>query len=142
MSDLEGKINKKKFSFTFKDFKWFIAIIVTIVGWSVTAYLWVSDKSKMKEEIVTLKNENETLKGKVIKLEGQIGGVNNAAQIFMQNSPSENRYRIEKLERDVEILKKPGEADPQDFKITPIVNIDSSIVNERESPSTNLDVNN
>lgn len=138
--DLEDKLNKKHITLSFKDLKWIVAIVISVIGWGVTAYLWVSDKSKMKEEIITLQTENKSQYEKIIKLEGQVEGVNNAAQIFMENSPSENRYRIEKLEHDVEILKQPGEANPEDFEIVPVSVIDTSSVIEREGPSNNLNI--
>jgi hypothetical protein len=138
--DLEDKVNKRQITLSFKDIKWIVAIVISVIGWGITAYLWVADKSKMKEEIITLQTENKSLSEKVIKLEGQVEGVNNAAQIFMENSPSENRYRIEKLEHDVSILKQPGEASPEDFEPTMV--IDTTNVIEREGPSTHLNVDN
>ncbi|NIP31194.1 MAG: hypothetical protein GTN59_11750, partial [Candidatus Dadabacteria bacterium] len=72
MGDLEEKISEKKFSFSIKDLRWIIGIVITIIGWGVTAYLWVQDKSEMKEEIVTLGSENKLLNEKVIRLEGQV----------------------------------------------------------------------
>ena len=139
--DLEDKINGKHITLSFKDLKWIVAIVISVIGWGITAYLWVADKSKMKEEIITLQTENKSQSETILKLEGQVEGVNNAAQIFMENSPSENRYRIEKLEHDVAILKEPGEANPEDFEIVPVSHIDTSSVIEREGPSTNLDIN-
>lgn len=138
---IEDKINNKQVILSFKDIKWVVAIIVTVIGWGVTGYLWISDKSEMKEEIITLQTDNKSLSESVIRLEGQIEGVNNASEIFMKNSPSENRYRIEKLEHDMEVLKKPGQADPEDFIVT-TSEMDTTNVIERSGPSNNLSTDN
>lgn len=112
MSGLEDKINNKKVSFNIKDIKWIIGIVITVIGWSVTAYLWIADKNNMSDKIEKLESENNDLTEKVIRLEGQVEGVNNAAKVFMENSPSENRYRIERLEDRVEHLELPGDNPP------------------------------
>ena len=92
----------------FKDIKWVITSSVAIVLWVVTSILWVKDTNKQKEEMQALKTENSTLKTKVTMLEGQVQGINQAAQIFMQNSPSENRFRIKQLEERVKDLESPN----------------------------------
>ncbi|NIQ15674.1 MAG: hypothetical protein GTO02_15125 [Candidatus Dadabacteria bacterium] len=47
-------------------------------------------------------------------LEGGFQSVTQAAAIFMENSPSENRFRIEQLEGRVEDLEKPGSNPPEE----------------------------
>ena len=131
IKNLEDKVNGKRFSFSVKDMKWIITLVIFIVGWGITAYLWVSDKSNMKEEIITLQGENTNLNEKVLRLEGQVEGVNNAANIFMENSPSENRYRIEKLEERVAVLELPGSNPPPRTNVS---HTDTSVVLTRTNP--------
>ena len=113
---LEDKVmGKKIISVSIKDMKWVVTSVIAVVLWISTVVLWVQDKNAQKEridkqetKIGTLKTENETLKGKVATLEGQVQGVSQASEIFMKNSPSENRYRVELLEKRVDRLEIPG----------------------------------
>ena len=105
---LEEKVLAKKISFSIKDIKWVIVTLVMTVLWIVTAILWVQDKNSQKEKISGLQTENNILTKKVATLEGQIAGVSQASEIFMQNSPSENRYRIELLENRVTKMEENG----------------------------------
>lgn len=106
--ELEDKVLNKKVSFSFKDIKWVIVTGVTVVLWIVTAVLWVNDRSKQEDEIKSISSENSTLKTKVATLEGQIQGVQTASEIFMQNPPSELKFRIDLLEKRVDVLELPG----------------------------------
>lgn len=133
IKNLEDRVNEKRFSFSLKDIKWIITLVIFIIGWGITAYLWVSDKSSMKEEIIALQGKNSSLNEKVLRLEGQIEGVNNAANIFMENSPSENRYRIERLESRVKILELPGSNPP----VNVIEDMDTTVTHVRSNPSVN-----
>lgn len=104
---LEDKVLNTRISFSFKDIKWVIVTSVTIVLWIVTAILWVNDRSKQADQIKSISTENSTLKTKVATLEGQIHGVQTASEIFMQNPPSELKFRIDLLEKRVGLLELP-----------------------------------
>ena len=106
--DLEDVVMNKQVSFSVKDMKWVITSVVVVVLWIVTAFLWVKDKDKQQEKIGALEKANGTLVVKVATLEGKIDGVNEASKIFMENSPSENKYRINIVEKRVDQLEKPG----------------------------------
>jgi peptidoglycan hydrolase CwlO-like protein len=106
--NLEDKIMDKKVSFSVKDMKWVITSAVALVLWIVTAILWVKSSDAQADKISHLETQNGTLEKQVATLEGQIKGVENASTIFMQNPPSENKMRINLLERRVERLELPG----------------------------------
>ena len=113
-NNLEDKILDKKLSFSVKDMKWVITSAVALILWIVTAILWVKDKDAQTEKISKLETQNSTLEKQVATLEGQIKGVENASTIFMQNPPSENKVRIDVLEKRVERLELPGYNPPVD----------------------------
>lgn len=106
MSDLEKNImEEKRFSFSLKDMKWVISTLVIGISWIVTIVLWVQDKNKQKNRIEVLETKNGVLEKQVATLEGQITGVNQATKIFMENPPSENKFRIELLEKRVDKIE-------------------------------------
>lgn len=105
MSDLENNIMEKRFSFSIKDMKWVISTLVIAIGWVITIVFWVQDKNKQKNRIETLETKNVTLERQVATLQGQIEGVNQATKIFMEYPPSENRFRIELLEKRVDKIE-------------------------------------
>jgi peptidoglycan hydrolase CwlO-like protein len=111
---MEDKIMNKQVSFSIKDMKWVITTAVSVVLWIVTAVLWVKDSNARGEKISHLEEQNTTLEKQVSKLEGQIEGVQNASDIFMQNPPGELKFRIDILEKRVNILEKPGSNSPFD----------------------------
>jgi hypothetical protein len=112
MAELEDKILEKKVSFSIKDMKWVITTAVSVVLWIVTATLWVKDTNATSVKMDSLEKENGTLKTEVATLKGQVDGVNRAAEIFMKNSPSENRHMIESLGNRVDVLELPGSNPP------------------------------
>ena len=105
MSDLENNIMEKRFSFSIKDMKWVISTLVIAIGWIITIVFWVQDKNKQKNRIETLETKNVTLERQVATLQGQIEGVNQATKVFMEYPPSENRFRIELLEKRVDKIE-------------------------------------
>jgi polyhydroxyalkanoate synthesis regulator phasin len=110
----EDKILNKQVSFSVKDMKWVITTAVSVVLWIVTAILWVKDSNARGEKIQHLEEQNTTLEKQVATLEGQIEGVQNASNIFMQNPPGELKFRIDILEKRIDILEKPGSNIPFD----------------------------
>lgn len=114
---LEDKLMEKKLSFSVKDMKWVITTAVVMVLWVVTAILWVKDSDARGEKIKHLETQNTTLEIQVSKLEGQIEGVQNASDIFMQNPPGELKFRIDILEKRINILEMPGSNSPYDNSI-------------------------
>jgi hypothetical protein len=110
----EDKILNKKVSFSIKDMKWVITTAVTVILWIVTAVLWVQDSNARGDKIKHLEDQNTTLENQVSKLEGQIEGVQNASNIFMQNPPGELKFRIDLLEKRVNVLELPGSNPPVD----------------------------
>lgn len=110
--NLENRILEKKVSFSVKDIKWVVTSAVVLVLWIVTAILWVKDKDTQSEKISNLEKQNSTLEKQVATLEGQIRGVENVSKIFMENPPSENRFRIEQIEKRVDRLELPGSNPP------------------------------
>jgi polyhydroxyalkanoate synthesis regulator phasin len=121
---LEDKVLKKTVSFSIKDMKWVITTAVSVVLWIVTAVLWVKDSNARGEKISHLETQNTTLEKQVATLEGQIKGVENASNIFMQNPPSELKFRIDLLEKRVNVLELPGSNAPT---ITPPLEVDSVV---------------
>ena len=106
MSDLEKNImEEKRFSFSLKDMKWVISTLVIGISWIITIVLWVQDKNKQKTRIESLETKNVTLERQVATLQGQIEGVNQATKVFMEYPPSENRFRIELLEKRVDKIE-------------------------------------
>ena len=105
MSDLENNIMEKRFSFSVKDMKWVISTLVIGISWIITIILWVQDKNKQKTRIESLETKNVTLERQVATLQGQIEGVNQATKVFMEYPPSENRFRIELLEKRVDKIE-------------------------------------
>lgn len=105
MSELENNIMEKRFSFSIKDMKWVISTLVIAIGWVITIVFWVQDKNKQKNRIETLETKNVTLERQVATLQGQIEGVNQATKVFMEYPPSENRFRIELLEKRVDKIE-------------------------------------
>jgi len=105
MSDLENNIMEKRFSFSIKDMRWVISTLVIAIGWIITIVFWVQDKNKQKNRIETLETKNVTLERQVATLQGQIEGVNQATKVFMEYPPSENRFRIELLEKRVDKIE-------------------------------------
>ncbi len=106
MSDLENNIMDKKFSFSVKDIKWIISTLVVVIGWVITIVFWVQDKNKQKARIEVLETKNGNLEVQVATLNGQISGVNQATKIFMENPPSETKFRVELLEKRVEKIEQ------------------------------------
>ena len=103
--DLENNVMNKKFSFSIKDLKWIITTLVIGISWVVTIVLWVQDKNKQKTRIEVLESKNYTLEKEVSTLQGQIIGVNQVTKVFMENPPSENKFRIELLEKRVDKIE-------------------------------------
>ena len=116
MGDLEKDIMEKKmFSFSIKDLKWVITSAVMGIGLIITIILWIGDRGKAEKlsaEVKQLRTELVNSKTELSKVQGQVQGVSDAAEIFMKNSPSENRFRIELLEGRVFQLEKPGSNPP------------------------------
>jgi polyhydroxyalkanoate synthesis regulator phasin len=110
--NVEDKILNRQVSFSVKDMKWVITTAVSVVLWIVTAILWVKDSNSRGEKIQHLEEQNTTLEKQVATLEGQIKGVENASTIFMQNPPSELKFRIDGLEKRVNRLELPGSNPP------------------------------
>ena len=106
MSDLENNIMDKKFSFSVKDIKWIISTLVVVIGWVITIVFWVQDKNRQKARIEVLETKNGNLEVQVATLNGQISGVNQATKIFMENPPSETKFRVELLEKRVEKIEQ------------------------------------
>ncbi len=107
MSDLEKNImDEKRFSFSIKDLKWVISTMVVLIGWVLTVVFWVQDKNKQKTRIEILETKNVTLEKQVATLEGQISGVSQATKLFMEFPPSENKFRIELLEKRVDKVEQ------------------------------------
>jgi hypothetical protein len=106
MSNLEEKImGEKRFSFSLKDMKWVVSTLVVGISWIITIILWVQDKNKQKSRIEVLETKNNVLEIQVATLSGQVSGVNQATKIFMENPPSENKFRIELLEKRVDFIE-------------------------------------
>jgi cell division protein FtsB len=106
MNNLEEKImEEKRFSFSLKDMKWVVSTLVVGVSWIITIILWVQDKNKQKSRIEVLETKNNVLEIQVATLSGQVSGVNQATKIFMENPPSENKFRIELLEKRVDFIE-------------------------------------
>jgi hypothetical protein len=106
MSDLEKNImEEKRFSFSLKDMKWVISTLIVGISWVITIVLWVQDKNKQKSRIEVLETKNGVLEIQVATLSGQISGVNQATKIFMENPPSENKFRIELLEKRIDVIE-------------------------------------
>lgn len=112
--NIENKIMNKEISLSIKDIKWVITTAVMVVLWVVTAILWIKDSNARGEKIKYLEKQNITLEKQVATLEGQIDGVQNASNIFMQNPPGELKFRIDILEKRIDILEKPGINTPFD----------------------------
>jgi hypothetical protein len=106
MNNLEEKImEEKRFSFSLKDMKWVVSTLVVGVSWIITIVLWVQDKNKQKSRIEVLETKNNVLEIQVATLSGQVSGVNQVTKIFMENPPSENKFRIELLEKRVDFIE-------------------------------------
>lgn len=106
MNDLEKNImEEKRFSFSLKDMKWVISTLIVGISWVITIVLWVQDKNKQKSRIEVLETKNGVLEIQVATLSGQIYGVNQATKIFMENPPSENKFRIELLEKRIDVIE-------------------------------------
>jgi hypothetical protein len=106
MNNLEEKImEEKRFSFSLKDMKWVVSTLVVGISWIITIILWVQDKNKQKSRIEVLETKNNVLEIQVATLSGQVSGVNQATKIFMENPPSENKFRIELLEKRVDFIE-------------------------------------
>jgi hypothetical protein len=106
MNDLEKNImEEKRFSFSLKDMKWVISTLIVGISWVITIVLWVQDKNKQKSRIEVLETKNGVLEIQVATLSGQISGVNQATKIFMENPPSENKFRIELLEKRIDVIE-------------------------------------
>jgi hypothetical protein len=127
--DLEDKVMDKKVSFSIKDMKWVVTTAVVAILWIVTAILWVKDKDAQADKIESLESHNSILEKQVATLEGKVEGVNQASKIFMENSPSENRFRIELVEKRIDILELPGSNPPP-----PVIHaiVTDTISNRRE----------
>lgn len=106
--ELEEKVMEKRFSLSVKDFKWVITSGVVLVLWLVTAILWIKDKNSQSDKIKSLEDSKTQLEKQVATLEGQIKGVENASIIFMQNPPSELKFRIDILEKRITYLEDPN----------------------------------
>lgn len=122
--NLEDKILNKKISFSIKDLKWVIITGVSVVLWIVTVILWVTDKDNQKIKIKNLEESKVSLEKQVATLQGQIKGVENASIIFMQNPPSELKFRIDLLEKKVNSFDLPFN--------NRITNIDTNKIKRRE----------
>jgi len=103
--DIEGVLMEKRLSFSVKDLKWVITSAVISVLWLVTSILWVKDKNTQSDKIKSLEDSKAQLEKQVATLEGQVKGVENASIIFMQNPPSELKFRIDLLEKRVDGLE-------------------------------------
>jgi len=99
-------MDEKRFSFSIKDLKWVISTMVVLIGWVLTVVFWVQDKNKQKTRIEILETKNVTLEKQVATLEGQISGVSQATKLFMEFPPSENKFRIELLEKRVDKVEQ------------------------------------
>lgn len=124
--NVEDKLLNRHISFSIKDMKWVITSGVALILWIVTAILWVKDKDAQSEKIKNLESQNSTLEKQVATLEGQIKGVENASNIFMQNPPSELKFRIDLLEKRIGVLELPGSNPPP-----PTITLDTSNVVRR-----------
>lgn len=132
---LENKIMDSKISFSIKDLKWVITTAITSIALIVTIILWLKDRDKVDKlgtRVTELVEINSTLKNQVATLEGKVTGVSEASKIFMENSPSENRYRIEILENRVDRLELPGSNAPLAI-INPTTLINSSDTSRRRN---------
>ena len=98
-------MGEKRFSFSLKDMKWVVSTLVVGISWIITIILWVQDKNKQKSRIEVLETKNNVLEIQVATLSGQVSGVNQATKIFMENPPSENKFRIELLEKRVDFIE-------------------------------------
>lgn len=103
--ELEDVVMGSRISFSIKDFKWVVTSVIVLVLWVVTAVLWVKDKNNQSDKIKLLEDSKTQLEKQVATLEGQIKGVENASIIFMQNPPSELKFRIDILEKRVNGLE-------------------------------------
>jgi len=131
---LENKVMEKKISFSVKDLKWVITSAIFGIGLIITITMWIKDRSKVDSlgtKVTTLTEENSTLKNQVSALEGKFEGVSEASRIFMENSPSENRFRLELVEKRVERLELPGSNPPLAI-ISPTTLINSSDTTRRD----------
>lgn len=124
--DLEDKIMDKKISFSVKDMKWVITSAVALILWIVTAILWVKSSDAQSDKISHLEEQNSTLEKQVATLEGQIKGVENASIIFMENPPAELKFRLDGLEKRVDVLELPGSNPPVE-----VITNDTTVVNRR-----------
>jgi peptidoglycan hydrolase CwlO-like protein len=124
--NLEDKIMDKRVSFSVKDMKWVITSAVALILWIVTAILWVKSSDAQSDKISHLEEQNSTLEKQVATLEGQIKGVENASIIFMENPPAELKFRIDGLEKRVDVLELPGSNPPVE-----VFTNDTTIVNRR-----------
>ena len=102
--DIEEVLMEKRLSFSIKDIKWIITSSVMLVLWLVTSILWVKDKNTQSDKIKSLEESKAQLEKQVATLEGQVKGVENASIIFMQNPPSELKFRLDLLEKRVNNL--------------------------------------
>lgn len=108
--ELENKVLDKRMSFSVKDLKWVITSGVAIILWIVTSIFWVKDKNAQSDKIKLLEDAKVQLEKQVATLEGQVKGVENASTIFMQNPPSELKFRIDLLEKRVDYIENPNHA--------------------------------
>jgi hypothetical protein len=123
---LEDKIMDKKVSISVKDMKWVITSAVALVLWIVTAILWVKSSDAQSDKITHLEDQNTSLVKQVATLEGQIKGVENASIIFMENPPAELKFRLDGLEKRVDVLELPGSNPPP-----PVIVVDTSNIERR-----------
>ena len=64
-------------------------------------YIYMENREyRMQVEILT--QSNEQLKERINRLEGQLEVVNQSVDMFLQNNPDVLKYRLEKLERQIE----------------------------------------
>ena len=76
--------------------------IISLVGSLViTLIYFVIDNINAHKTIAQLSESNRILSEKVFKLEGRSEGVNKAIEIFMENPPGFQTFRIGRLEKKV-----------------------------------------
>ena len=122
---LEDKVMGKKLLISIKDLKWVITSAIFCIGLIITVIMWINDRKKVDSlgtKVSELTKENSILKNQVSTLEGKVEGVSTASKIFMENSPSENRYRIELVEKRINRLELPGSNPPLPIPELTIVN--------------------
>lgn len=64
-------------------------------------YIYIENR-EYRTRVEVLIESNEKLKERINRLEGQLDVINQSIEIFLQNNPDVLKYRLEKLEKEIQ----------------------------------------